>query len=152
MGLRSSLPDQFEMRFTAGRVLWFSPVLIAMGGLGWAMNSRLAPLLLAKYLIALGLIGWLSYRKAAHERIRIEGSLREDPAFNPGFAVDSASSHVVPLMIAILTGGGLWALIRGDVRWMYLAGGLGLLIGAGLVFQWLIYERWLIAQFRTFYR
>jgi hypothetical protein len=149
MGHRPSLPDQFELRFIAGRVLRFLPVLVAAGGLGWAMNSRWAPLLLAKYFLILGLIGWISYRKAVHERIRIEGFLREDPAFSTADAVDNATSHAVPLLIAAVAGGGLWALIRGDIRWMYLAGGLGLLIGVGLLFGWLVYERWVTAQLRA---
>lgn len=145
----AQLPAQFEVRFVVGRVLWFLPVLIAMGALVWKMDSPLRALMLAKYAIAIGLIAWTSFRKAGIERFRIERFARNDLGDGPVDAIDNASSHAGPLAIALVLVGAAWSAVMTDIRWLYLTGGLGLMIGIGLGLRWLIYERWVIAQLRT---
>ena len=141
-----SLPAQFEVRFVASRVLSFLPVFSAILLFFWKLHTKWFFLFAAKYVFFLILIGYLAWRRAGMERRSIETLAEKDIEFARSHAVDKVSSHVLPLIGASLIAGVIWSFMNHDARYLIPFGVLGSLLGLGLLFRWIVYERWVCSQ------
>lgn len=138
-----SLPDQFESRFVAGRVLWFLPVLTVLLVFFWALRTPWFPLFAGKYVLVIAFIAWQAWRKLPDEQYRVERLADSNVTTTLMFGGTRPIYELLPLGLATILCGAIWAIVRTDIRWFLVCLILGGLIGVGVVLRWLIYDRWI---------
>jgi len=103
-------------------------------------GSQWLPLIAAKYVLALGFVGWRAQQRALEERRLLEQFA--------GIGIDSVYSSGVPLIAAICVLGVVLSIVSADLRWLLVVGAIGALLAIGLLLRWLVFDRWLLQQIK----
>lgn len=146
------LPLSFEFRFIVSRALQFVPVLTAVLILFIRIGTPFLWLFVAKYVLSIFLILWISNDQAEQERFSLERMAQENSrvlrASNFGFL----KVDLLCLVSASLLVGGTFAAWRGDARWLIVGIALGVFLTLGWLLKWLLYDRWLDGQLKNLTR
>jgi len=144
----STIPEgEFNTRFLLGRVFLLLPVFTALLARFWTISPGKFWVSLSLYSIVLAFSTWLAIRSAPRH---LALSREMGSAMVQVGVPDDVRSHVIPLGAAAVVVGTIMGLIKWDLRWLLLASIFAGLLGVGLLFRWMVYERWLLGLARRY--
>lgn len=136
---RISLPEQFELRFVLGRIIFLVPALTTLLIVFLALPHTIWTVLISiKYAVVMIAGLWVAINKAPDERQLVEKhfrSYRGEP-----FWLKTDAYAIIPAVCLV---GLIVGAVSRDWRWIPVALGLGLLFLVGTSLRWVIYDRWL---------
>lgn len=146
------LPLSFEIRFIVGRTLQFVPILTAVLVLMLRIGTPFLWLFVAKYVLFVLLLIWISHGQAEQERFSLERMAQENSSVLRASNFSFLKVDLLCLVSASLLVGGTFAAWRGDARWLIVGIALGVFLTLGWLMKWLIYDRWLDGQLKNLTR